>query len=126
MTRYVFEERTDGIVTVTLDSRRKLNALHKQTWEQLNQMVHKLSRDDQVRCLVFRGPDRHAFAAGADIAEFHTVRADSAGAKDYGDLVTATVMDIAACPCPTVALIQGVCVGGGLEIAGAAGRCGTT
>ncbi len=119
MTQHVFLERKESIVTLTMDSQRKLNALNKETWEQLNQTIDQLSREDEVRCIVLRGPDQSAFAAGADIAEFETVRADSANAKAYGDLVTETVLTIAACRHPTIALIHGVCVGGGLEIAGA-------
>jgi enoyl-CoA hydratase len=119
MTDHVFVERTDSIVMLTLDSRRKLNALNMETWVQLGQAITKLSSDDGVRCVILRGPDRSAFAAGADIAEFDTVRANSANAKAYGDLVSETVLAIAACRHPTIALIHGVCVGGGLEIAGA-------
>ena len=70
-----------------------------------------------LRCVVVRGAGDKAFAAGADISEFETVRADADGAKQYGDLVTETVELIAACRHPTIALIMGVCIGGGLEIA---------
>jgi enoyl-CoA hydratase/carnithine racemase len=118
-TQYVSVAREDGIVTVTLDSGRKLNALNMATWEQLNRTIDRLAADDEARCIVLRGAGPDAFAAGADIAEFETVRADSANAKSYGDLVTETVLAVAACRHPTIALVQGVCVGGGLEIAGA-------
>ena len=70
-----------------------------------------------LRCVVLRGAGDKAFAAGADITEFETVRADAMGAKAYGDLVTEVVELIADCRHPTVALIMGVCIGGGLEIA---------
>ena len=119
MTDHIFVERTDSIVTLTLDSGRKLNALNMDTWVQLGQTINKLSSEDEVRCVILRGPDRSAFAAGADIAEFDTVRANSANAKAYGDRVSETVLAIAACRHPTIALIHGVCVGGGLEIASA-------
>jgi enoyl-CoA hydratase/carnithine racemase len=119
MTDYIFVERNGSIVTLTLNSGRKLNALNMETWEQLGQAINKISSEDEVRCVILRGPDRSAFAAGADIAEFDTVRANSANAKAYGDLVSQTVLAIAACRHPTIALIHGVCVGGGLEIAGA-------
>ena len=119
MTQYVSMETDEGIITMILNSQRKLNALHKDTWEQLNQSIKKLVGNDEVRCVVLRGPDSSAFAAGADISEFETVRADSSNAKAYGDLVTETVLAIADCRFPTIALVHGVCVGGGLEIAAA-------
>ena len=55
--------------------------------------------------------------AGADIAEFATERADARQAKAYGELIHATMQAVARCRHPTVALIEGACVGGGLEIA---------
>jgi enoyl-CoA hydratase len=109
MTDYIFVERNGSIVTLTLNSGRKLNALNMETWEQLGQAINKISSEDEVRCVILRGPDRSAFAAGADIAEFDTVRANSANAKAYGDLVSQTVLAIAACRHPTIALIHGIC-----------------
>lgn len=119
MTQYVSVEGNEGVITMTLNSQRKLNALNKETWEQLDQSIKKLVGNEEVRCLVLRGPDSNAFAAGADISEFETVRADSSKAKAYGDLVTETVLAVAACRFPTIALVHGVCIGGGLEIAAA-------
>ena len=101
MTQHVFVEREDGVVTLTLNSGRKLNALNMGSWEQLNQAIIQIGADDEARCVVLRGADHSAFAAGADIAEFETVRANSANAKAYGDLVTETVLAIAACRHPT-------------------------
>jgi enoyl-CoA hydratase/carnithine racemase len=66
---------------------------------------------------VRRGAGGKAFAAGADIAEFAVERADAQQAKGYGELIHATMQAVAQCRHPTVALIEGACVGGGLEIA---------
>jgi enoyl-CoA hydratase/carnithine racemase len=79
--------------------------------------MRKLSADEQLRCVVVRGAGDKAFAAGADIAEFATERADSKQAKRYGHLIHETMQAVARCRHPTVAIIQGACVGGGLEIA---------
>jgi enoyl-CoA hydratase/carnithine racemase len=64
-----------------------------------------------------RGAGDKAFAAGADISEFATERADAAQAKDYGALIHEAMQAVARCAHPTVALIRGACIGGGLEIA---------
>jgi enoyl-CoA hydratase len=66
---------------------------------------------------VVRGAGGKAFAAGADIAEFAAERADAGQAKSYGELIHETMQAVALCRHPTIALIQGACVGGGLEIA---------
>jgi enoyl-CoA hydratase/carnithine racemase len=70
-----------------------------------------------VRCIVLRGAGDKAFAAGADIAEFEQTRSNSRLAKDYGDKIEGSMRAVAECRHPTVAMIHGVCVGGGLEIA---------
>ena len=119
MPQSVLLERDGDIATVVLDSGNRLNALDRDSWVQLKQRVAELSADDGVRCVVVRGAGDAAFAAGADITEFETVRADFETGKAYGDLVSETVIGLAACRHPTVALIKGVCVGGGLEIAAA-------
>ncbi len=112
-------ERDGHIATLVLNSGARLNALDMQSWVQLNAAVAELAADDEVRCVVLRGAGDQAFAAGADITEFETVRADSRSGKEYGDLVSETFVNLAACPHPTIAMIKGVCVGGGLEIASA-------
>jgi enoyl-CoA hydratase/carnithine racemase len=66
---------------------------------------------------VLRGAGRKAFSPGNDIAEFESERADASQARAYGAFMHRTLTAIARCRHPTVALIQGICVGGGLEIA---------
>ncbi len=109
---------TDGdIATVTLNRPNRLNALNRGMWEALGDTLRQLSADETLRCIVLRGAGGKAFAAGADIAEFATERADARQAKSYGELIHATMQGVAQCKHPTVALIEGACVGGGLEIA---------
>jgi enoyl-CoA hydratase/carnithine racemase len=70
-----------------------------------------------LRCIVIRGAGEKAFAAGADIGEFATVRKNARISKAYGERVAATMQAVMDCRHPTVALIRGACVGGGLEVA---------
>jgi len=109
--------RDAQIATVTLNRPDKLNALTREMWEQLGIAIHELSSDDSLRCVVLRGAGGKAFAAGADISEFATTRADSQQAREYGNLIAATMRAVGVSRHPTVALIEGACVGGGLEIA---------
>lgn len=113
----VLTERAGDIVTVTLNRPEKLNALNRGMWAGLGEAVRELSDDDSVRCIVLRGAGEKAFAAGADISEFENERASAAQAKGYGEEIAATMRAVADCRHPTVAMIHGVCVGGGLEIA---------
>ena len=105
------------IATVALDKPDRLNALDRAMWQQLGDAMRALSARDELRCVVLRGAGGKAFAAGADIAEFAAERADSAQGRRYGELIHATMQAVAQCRHPTLALIEGACVGGGLEIA---------
>jgi enoyl-CoA hydratase len=108
----------DGVIaTVTLNNPARLNALDRSMWARLGESMRELSADEGLRCVVLRGAGEKAFAAGADIAEFARERADSKQAKPYGELIHQTMQSVARCRHPTVALIRGACVGGGLEIA---------
>jgi enoyl-CoA hydratase/carnithine racemase len=109
--------RDGTIATVTLNNPDRLNALNKAMWQRLGEIMRELSADSALRCVVLRGAGDKAFAAGADIYEFASQRADSAQAKHYGDLIHETMQAVAGSLHPTVAMIHGACVGGGLEIA---------
>jgi enoyl-CoA hydratase len=112
----VLVEHDGDIVTVVLNRPEKRNALNKAMWTGVGSAMTRLSDDDGIRCVVIRGAGG-TFSPGADIAEFESVRADSRQAAEYGRLMHATMRAVGACRHPTVALIEGVCVGGGLELA---------
>ena len=113
----VLVTRDGQIATVALNNPARLNALNKPMWVALCAAMHELSADDTLRCVVLRGAGDKAFAAGADIAEFASERADARQARSYGEIIHATMQAVARCRHPVIALIKGACVGGGLEIA---------
>jgi enoyl-CoA hydratase len=117
MSDLVLIDRDNDIATVTLNQPAKLNALSQASWRELGVRVGELSADDTLRCVILRGAGTKAFGAGADIAEFPQVRADATQGKAYGELIASTMEVIGHCTHPTVAMIHGVCVGGGLEVA---------
>jgi len=113
----ILVSRDGAIATVALNNPERLNALNRAMWAGLGEAMRELSVDGALRCIVVRGTGDKAFAAGADIAEFAAERADSKQAKPYGNLIHETMQAVARCRHPTVAMIKGACVGGGLEIA---------
>ncbi len=117
MSDTILVERDRAIATVVLNRPEKLNALTKPMWRRLGEVMTELSLDDTLRCIVLRGAGGKSFAPGNDISEFETDRATAAQAKAYGEILHATLGAIRDCRHPTVALIEGICVGGGLEIA---------
>lgn len=106
------------IATLTLNNPGKLNAINLAMWQQIAAAVQQVGNDDGIRCLVIRGAGKDAFAAGGDLEEFVTDRATLEQALHYHGQVAEALNAIADCPHPTVALINGACIGGGLEIAG--------
>lgn len=117
MTESILVERDGAIATVVLNRPEKLNALTRAMWRRLGEIIESLSADDDLRCVVLRGAGGKAFAAGADIGEFETERANRERAGVYAAEVGRAIASIQACRHPTLALIEGACVGGGLEVA---------
>jgi enoyl-CoA hydratase len=105
------------IAEVSLNRPEKLNALTKPMWKELGAVFKKLSKNKDLRCIVLRGQGSKSFSPGNDIGEFEKQRSSSKLAKAYGVYLHGTLRAIQNCPIPTVALIEGICVGGGLEIA---------
>ena len=113
-------ERDGAIATVILNRPEKLTALTRPMWRRLGDAFLELDRDDSVRCVIIRGAGTRAFAPGNDISEFETERSNVGQARDYGNDMRRTIEAIDNCRHPVVAQIHGICVGGGLEIAGLA------
>jgi enoyl-CoA hydratase/carnithine racemase len=107
----------EGVARVTLDSPEKLNAISVAMWAELRSVFDNLARDESLRCVVVRGAGGN-FAAGADIEEFLVERHDETTGRRYHlDLIGPALTSISHCPVPVLAVIEGVCVGGGLEVA---------
>lgn len=118
MTPDVLISRDGAIATVTLDNRPKLNALTVAMWQRLKHVIDDVSADESVRCVILRGAGRDAFAAGADIAEFASMRDNAEQGRIYhGVYVRGALEAVAQCRHPTIAMIHGPCAGGGLELA---------
>jgi enoyl-CoA hydratase/carnithine racemase len=117
MSETILIERDGPIATVVLNRPEKLNAMTKDMWRRLGEAMTELAADDALRCLVLRGAGGKSFSPGNDISEFETERSNQSQAKAYGIVLHKALTALKACRHPTVALIEGVCVGGGLEIA---------
>lgn len=105
---------------ITLNRPEKLNALTKPMWKRLGEVARGVATKEDIRCVILRGAGTAAFAPGNDISEFEKERSNVDQARAYGAIMHATIEAIWAIPQPVVALIHGICVGGGLEIAGLA------
>lgn len=108
----------DGpIATVRLDGPARHNVLDGDGWRRLGEVFRDLSRDDDVRAVAVRGAGGRAFSAGSDIAAFDEQRSTPEDVRSYSRAIGEALNAVQGCRHPTVALIEGLCVGGGLEIA---------
>lgn len=113
----ILSQRSGVVATVSLNRPDRLNALDLPMWQGLGDAFAEINGDESLRCVVLRGEGGKAFAAGADIGEFDTVRATPAQAHAY-DVTMRRALDLVRdCPHPVVVRIDGACVGGGLELA---------
>lgn len=103
------------VATLTINRPAKRNAMNYEMWSALPGLLAGVSADESIRVLVIRGGEH--FSAGADIAEFSTLRRGAEGAAHYGEAVHDGERAIAQLGKPTIAAISGFCVGGGCEIA---------
>jgi enoyl-CoA hydratase/carnithine racemase len=106
----------DGVAVLTLDRPEKKNALTRAQWAALPGLLTRLAEESGLRVLLLAGSGG-AFSAGADIAELADVYASPEAADDYHATNVAAETALAAFPHPTLAVIDGPCVGGGCQLA---------
>ncbi|WGW10980.1 enoyl-CoA hydratase/isomerase family protein [Saxibacter everestensis] len=102
--------RTGGVATLTIDRPRKLNALTTAMWQAIPGILDELATAADIDVLVIRGSGGN-FSAGSDIYDLPD------DLQTFWKINSAADAAIAGFPLPTIAAIEGVCVGGGSEIA---------
>ena len=105
-----------SIATIRIDRRNRKNAISRAMWQALPDIVSAIDGDERIRVVIVRGT-RDAFSAGADIGEFAEVYANAESTSHYNATVRAGQAALRALPRPTIALIEGVCIGGGCGLA---------
>ena len=105
--------------TVWLDRPAKLNACTEAMYRRLAEVFAELAGDGSIRCVVLRGAGRRAFSAGSDIGEFLANLGHRERFLEAARVGREAADAVRACPQPTVALVEGICVGGGLMLAAA-------
>ena len=111
-------ERVGAVAWVTIDDPARRNAVTLDMWRAFGPLLAELEADEGVAVLVLRGAGEH-FSAGANIAELPQIFDDADAGVADGGWVTAAEEAIARFSKPTIAAIDGHCVGGGWELAGA-------
>ena len=110
--------REGPVVTVTFDRPAARNAMTWRMYEQLGEACARIQGEAGVRVAVFRGAGGKAFIAGTDIAQFQAFRSGDDGIA-YEEKMEGYIGAVEALPVPTLAVIEGFAIGGGLAIAAA-------
>ncbi|MBF9033032.1 enoyl-CoA hydratase [Rhodobacterales bacterium HKCCE2091] len=114
------EYAADGrIGRLTFDNPSRLNAMTLGMWRDLAVVAGRVASDPDVRVLVVTGAGDRAFVSGSDISGFGADRNTEAAADAYGKAVSDGLDALARLEKPTIAVIGGACIGGGLSIAAA-------
>lgn len=112
------ELQVDGAIGHLIFNRPdKLNALNNAMWQAIPELLQEAAADKEVKALVVRGADARAFAAGADISEFDEVFGTQEAAKVFSEVVTRAHAALRDFEKPTIAMVQGPCIGGGCGLA---------
>ena len=117
MTDQVLVETAGAVGWITFNNPAKRNALTVAMWRALPEALDRLEADPAVRVIVLRGAGEKAFVSGADISEFAARRADEADVAAYDRLAEGATERLRAADRPTLAMIRGYCMGGGLGLA---------
>jgi enoyl-CoA hydratase len=118
MTDELLVEQDGAVLTVTFNRPQARNAMTFAMYEGLEEACARADTDDSVRALVLRGAGGRAFVAGTDIAQFLEFASGDDGIA-YEERITRVVNRLEDVTVPTVAAIEGACVGGGLALAAA-------
>ncbi|MGZ5494829.1 MAG: enoyl-CoA hydratase/isomerase family protein [Thermoanaerobaculia bacterium] len=108
-------ETRDGILLVTIDRPKVLNALNAKTVEEIGYAFSQARDDDSIRCVIVTGAGEKAFVAGADINELATLTPLSG--KQVSEKGQNVFLEIERFPKPVIAAINGFALGGGCELA---------
>jgi enoyl-CoA hydratase len=110
-------ERRGAVGWIVFDQPARRNAINGAMWRGIAPAMKRFDADPEVRCVAFRGAGAAAFSAGADISEFESERSREESVGQYDDLLDQVLHSIQDSLKPSVAMIYGYCLGGGLEIA---------
>jgi len=115
----ILVEKAGHLATITINRPKKLNALNKNTIEELHFAFNMLNNDDETKVIILTGSGKKAFVAGADIFEFadFNIEEGTELARKGQEILFDFVQNLST---PVIAAVNGFALGGGLELAMAA------
>ena len=115
--QYLQLSTNDGVATLTLNNPARHNAMNFAMWQALPDLLQEVGADRATKVLLLTGAGERAFCSGNDVSEFDQVRSTPAQIEHYNELQRVVCKRLAALSKPTIAMIDGYCLGAGLEFA---------
>jgi len=113
----IYGRREGAVGHLVFNNPGKLNAVSLDMWDGFVGILKDYARDPEVRCVVVSGAGGKAFVSGADISKFESERANEEAQTRYNEMVAKANDALYEFPKPTIAMIRGYCIGGGLGLA---------
>jgi enoyl-CoA hydratase len=117
ITTKMIAEKEGAVGRIIFNNPARHNAVSLDMWQAVAQIMDDFEKDDRVRVIVVTGAGGKAFVSGADISEFKEKRANEEAAAAYSKVSEAARMKLHETLKPTIAMIRGYCIGGGLATA---------
>ena len=117
ITSKMIAEKDGAIGRLIFNNPARHNAVSLEMWEAVTRIIEDFEQDDLVRVIVVSGAGGRAFVSGADISEFKEKRATEEAVTAYSEISEGARRRIQDTPKPTIAMIQGYCIGGGVGTA---------
>lgn len=109
--------REGAVGHIIFNNPARHNAVSLEMWQRLQTLLADYAVDPALRVLVISGAGGKAFVSGADISKFESERASLEAAKKYNATSARAYDQLYEFPKPTIAKIQGYCIGGGMNLA---------
>ena len=110
-------KKDGGVAQIIFNNPARHNAVSLEMWQRMQKLLAEFAADPEVRVLVVSGAGGKAFVSGADISKFESERSSEEAVKVYNATSSAAYEQLTGFPKPTIAKIQGYCIGGGANVA---------
>jgi len=116
-TMKMLAERDGAVGRMIFNNPERHNAVSLEMWDLADEILDRFENDPEIRVLILSGAGGKSFVSGADISKFDRERSSEASVRHYNERVRGIYERIERFPKPTIAMIDGYCLGGGLNLA---------
>ncbi len=113
----MLSRKEDGVGYLIFNNPERHNAVSLDMWEAATAILENFAADKEVRVVVLTGAGGKAFVSGADISKFEKERSSKEAIDRYNEIVDQANAAVFEFPKPTIAMIRGYCIGGGVGLA---------